>query len=398
MKLKFVTLIWGILSLYSCKGQEVISEPIPEVSFSDSRSFIKDHFRTFHCFQLELNDECAIPEIRSIQDVNGELYVLTNNDLLLVFNRTNGRYIRKIGSRGEGPAEYLSIKDFFFTQDQNQIGIVDGMAGSIKYYSTAGKFDHEVKLDKSLAFVQSSEALSDDQLLFSNEVADPSYSGQNAFMVFDLKQKNAVLDFDNFNPVQVKGYSTPFARKPSTRSSGGITFFKFLNDTIFHISKDDVVSPIYKLKFNMPLFTREKAKDIDEAFTQGSMFEVSMKKGYVSGLDKIYETRELIALFPFSAPYKDGTYFIDKKSGKGYHIQAPLEPNVQCKNILELTDFPDFLGSRDDELICVMTQKNIAEMKTFLRKSSMTYSFKELETVVDRADIEGNPILVFYEH
>jgi hypothetical protein len=57
---------------------------------------------------LETSDECLIGDIRSIRFSNDYLVIIdSETDQILLFSKT-GRFIRKIGRKGQGPDEYLS--------------------------------------------------------------------------------------------------------------------------------------------------------------------------------------------------------------------------------------------------------------------------------------------------
>ena len=57
------------------------------------------------------------------------------------------------------------------------------------------------------------------------------------------------------------------------------------------------------------------------------------------------------------------------------------------------------IGSNEKEMIFYLNQKNISLLKDAFRSGSQLKPLsQELKKVVENADVEGNPVLVFYEH
>ena len=59
--------------------------------------------------KLETTDECLISDIRQVDYVNGLIYIADKaSQTVLIFDES-GKYVGRVGKRGEGPGEYLSL-------------------------------------------------------------------------------------------------------------------------------------------------------------------------------------------------------------------------------------------------------------------------------------------------
>ena len=85
---------------------------------------------------LETNDNCLIRELLpKIKCHQGLIYINNFFKELLVFD-LNGNFIREIGNRGNGPGEFIEVRDFIFT-DEETIEILD--FNKIESYTLEGK-------------------------------------------------------------------------------------------------------------------------------------------------------------------------------------------------------------------------------------------------------------------
>lgn len=93
---------------------------------------------------LETTPNCLIQKIRKILFSNSYIFVseFTN---LLEFDR-NGKFIRKIGSSGTGPGEYLSIGDFCINERKQEIYIIFSSASKLLIYGFDGVFKKSINL------------------------------------------------------------------------------------------------------------------------------------------------------------------------------------------------------------------------------------------------------------
>lgn len=88
--------------------------------------FYTDLFESIKIIPLETNSNCLIGQISEIEIYNDTIYILDKNiaKALFMFDK-NGNFIKKIGSLGKGPGEYISPKSFTIDNITRQIKILD---------------------------------------------------------------------------------------------------------------------------------------------------------------------------------------------------------------------------------------------------------------------------------
>ena len=106
--------------------------PFTPNKFSTLESFVSEV--TF--VPLETKDDCLIGGTIAQAKVHKNLiYINSDGKQLLVFD-LNGKFLREIGKRGQGPGEFINVRDFIFT-NEGTIEILDFR--KIERYSLEGK-------------------------------------------------------------------------------------------------------------------------------------------------------------------------------------------------------------------------------------------------------------------
>lgn len=116
------------LNNYDSKTQITIR--IPDIKCVHSDSIIKE----VKFVALEVNDTCLIKRVQDIKLNDSLIFINDDRYRLLVFD-LSGKYLYQIGQRGNGPDEYLEIKDFLINHDT--IEVLDFQ--KIEYYTLDGK-------------------------------------------------------------------------------------------------------------------------------------------------------------------------------------------------------------------------------------------------------------------
>ena len=137
--------------------------------------------------QLDDSLECTVGGCRRIIEDKDKLYLLENKyqNCVLVFNN-KGKFIRKIGSRGQGPGEYSNPVDFALDKQSGKITILCDPS-TVYQYDSIGNFVTSKKLDETLlhriVHTSSGYVASTDHFTYTE--------GDNAFLLYWFD--------DNFN-------------------------------------------------------------------------------------------------------------------------------------------------------------------------------------------------------
>lgn len=85
--------------------------------------------------------------IVKIQECEKGLYILDGNNALYLFDN-QGKYLRQIGRRGNGPGEYREISDFVVDPVHQSIYVLESKVQAIYVYDgVTGRFTNSMKLD-----------------------------------------------------------------------------------------------------------------------------------------------------------------------------------------------------------------------------------------------------------
>ena len=106
-------------------------QPLRLSEFADSIEYL----------QLETNDDCLLPfyGTSSMFRVDNSLF-LGDIHSILRFDAITGKFICQIGSRGQGPKEYIQIQDVRAAKDNNRIVVKPGYKQDMLTYSYDGKY------------------------------------------------------------------------------------------------------------------------------------------------------------------------------------------------------------------------------------------------------------------
>lgn len=408
MKHTFVRLMLllfvGILAV-ACREQKKSASTgsdVKEVTFKEAPKdfLIASTFKNIHMIQLEAKEECIISDIKRVVDAEGKIYVLTKNNEIFCFDRATGKYIRTIGRLGEGPGEYVSAMDICYDEKEKCICVVDYYKSAIHNYSLDGRFLGDRKFDSDTAegvgkavYV---DCAPDGNMLVSLRMSAEKAYRDHVYMM--VRPDGTSTGVDVFSPVKSEIGNIEVSRHPIAKSEDGLRFFKFMNDTIFTLSGDEVV-PFCKLNMGRKMVPK------DVLAKMGSYDNVNASKLYKSGyslpLFELYEDKNYILVLtkPLTLQGRDN-YLINKKTLEGIHIKGSALMAVEAVMFLEGRLMPDIIDSNRNEFISWFAPIwiNCMREKIFAKNLDVKLYKKEMRTFFEKADPDGNPCLVFYEN
>ena len=394
----------GILAV-SCREQKKSTPTgadVKEVTFKEAPKdfLIASSFKNIHMIQLEAKEECLISDIKRVVDVEGKVYVLTKNNEIFCFDRATGKYIRTIGRLGEGPGEYVSAMDICYDEKEKCICVVDYYKSAIHNYSLDGRFLGDRKLDKDTSadvnLASYADCAPDGNMLLSLHMS--TNKGSRNYVYTMIRPDGTSTGVDVFSPVKTNIGITEVSKHPIAKSEDGLRFLKFLNDTIFTLSGDEVV-PFCKLNLG------RKMPDKKILAKMGSYDLLNTVKLYKSGyslpLFELYEDKNYILVLtqPITLQGREN-YLINKKTLEGIHIKGSAMMAVEGVMFLEGRLMPDIIDSNRNEFISWFAPIwiNCMREEIFAKNLDVKLYKKEMRTFFEKADPEGNPCLVFYEN
>ena len=394
----------GILAV-SCREQKKSAPTgadVKEVTFKEAPKdfLIASSFKNIHMIQLEAKEECLISDIKRVVDVEGKVYVLTRTNEIFCFDRATGKYIRTIGRLGEGPGEYVSAMDICYDEKEKCICVVDYYKSAIHNYSLDGRFLGDRKFDEETAegvnLTVYADCAPDGNMLLS--LCMPPQKPSRDYVYMMLRPDGTSTGVDVFSPVRSKIAQVEVSRHPIAKSEDGLRFFKFMNDTIFTLSGDEVV-PFCKLNLGRKMVPKDVLAKMGpyEDVNAGKLYQ----SGYSLPLFELYEDKNYILVLtkPLTLQGREN-YLINKKTLEGIHIKGSALMAVEGVMFLEGRLMPDIIDSNRNEFISWFAPIwiNCMREEIFAKNLDVKLYKKEMRTFFEKADPEGNPCLVFYEN
>jgi hypothetical protein len=197
-----------------------------EIRFSDIANDI-------HYVKLEFTDECPIRNIKKIRYVDKKFYLLDDYLTVYVFDES-GRFIRMVGSIGQGPGEYLGARDFDVFSTSCYI-FPNNNGNCLLEYDLAGIFQRYIKTEFDIFGLMQEIHCIDDTLIAMDYLPvwrskSPNYNAYERAIEY---QKTAILNTKTGN-VEVLQNSLIFPEEihPLYGLWGGCNIYWRLQDTL----------------------------------------------------------------------------------------------------------------------------------------------------------------------
>jgi len=336
---------------------------------------------------LETKDECLIGHIGNIY-INDNYIIIfddyPSNQSVFVFHR-DGHFSHKIGNRGGGPGEYISISDFTVDEQNQEIYILDPNTFEIKkYYLQNGKFIGSIPINNK-RMSQHIQYCNGELYIDANSKSDEKY------LLYQIDSKAGkeiahYINADQYNQGQMellfKDNSFFFSRNKEE-----FKFVQLFMDTIMAIKKD-IIIPYIAVKSDRWV----RKSEIDEAY----------KNFGFEGFRKIEEKKRLFGITDFVEfgdvcffGYSDGfelfnVYYSPKKT---FSFRMMYDDLV-CKN----GEFPiNFIKFSDSKGVYAYSYPTLLASNTNkILKEILNPDIEKYEELINLPE-ESNPVIFYYE-
>ncbi len=353
---------------YIIQNQELeIDLSHPEEYVSNPALRLSDVANHIDYVLLKLPDKSPIDQIVSVRIADNEIFCLDKSCNLYVFD-ANGNFRTKIGNKGRGPGEYISLNKFDIDTVLKEVYLLDTGGGKILTYTSDGKYLYEIKLPgRALNFVKLSSqkfmiylpkyfqeenhsypqlcivdkegSISKELSLESNgpkmnvnmfSVPYMERSGSEIFFsfAFDGRIYRIFQDFE-YETIEYVKIDQGKYKLPSEISSNYNLYNKYLNKYIYQLSAQNFGKYIW-----LSFYFRGKAyKLVFNKYTH-QIFTVSSDKKFIGLTDDI---DHVIPFFPNSCYGRQAVQVV-----YGYEIKDLLEKNKISSRISSLLDSLSF--------------------------------------------------------
>ena len=340
-----------------------------------------------------LDDSIPIVSFKYII-TSDHVYIAAKDVGILKFN-LEGKLIKKIGSKGRGPDEYLHGMEFTIDDRTGNVFVID--PNKIKVYSPNGNFLRDISLEGYF----DDRPMPDEIEIFNSLIFLADYVRRG-----DSKYYWIFLDTLG-NLVSVKKNSIP-PFETNWVEDGSIYIFhnklfyyNLFNDTIFSICPD----LNYKVEY---LFAKGDHRRARSKIEYNSFSQVQVALYTLFMTHSMFETEHFI-IFTYNYLERHALCLIDKKTKKTYILYKNIEfPQSLVKSIGSIINDIDggipltylqYYNNNDNEYITSLI--NAYDLKKFLSSEEFKNSTpkypekkKELEKLAASLKETDNPVLV----
>jgi len=270
MRIEFYCYLFLVSSFlfHSCSNETKYSDllEIPVDAKIGSSLLLSEITEDITVIELELTDESIInPKPNHITRIilSDDLVFLGQPEKILVFKR-NGKYIRTIGSKGQGPGEYIRIRNFAIDETNKRLFINSGH--KIICYNFDGNFLKEnSRYNSHYSSIYDINYINNELLIIVDYMGmDPDHSKSfNHTIVYNLNEEFQVTDSCSIRKVygrpifsmgDADNYilstdSTVYLYYPHPSASPPKFASKMvLRDTVYRFENNQLV-PDFRLKF-----------------------------------------------------------------------------------------------------------------------------------------------------
>jgi len=201
-------------------------------------------FDSVEYIPLSNNPDAILGRITKLIVAHNSYFV--NDDVLVKSLKRfalDGSYIATIGSRGEGPKEYLEPTDF--TIQDSLVLVYDAVRDNILYYNIDGEF---IKSQKTKFFFREFCALGSKYFCCYNIRKNPHIESTDNYNLIITDTSYNIKHLALYNRVGVPYHVATFSM-----NNDKIYYSRYRSDTIYSIDNESNIRAEYTLKFDKPI-------------------------------------------------------------------------------------------------------------------------------------------------
>lgn len=141
-----------VLFIVGCNDKSTKQIPLDTIKvFNNDTAHYEDIFKGTEIIFLETNSNCLISKISQLYFFSNKIFVLDQNTKnIFVFNN-EGHFLNKIGTKGNGPGEYIRPLNFIISKRDSLLKVYDSAGKKILSYNFNGEFIGEIYINKYLS-------------------------------------------------------------------------------------------------------------------------------------------------------------------------------------------------------------------------------------------------------
>jgi hypothetical protein len=356
----------------SCTRQDSSDDIFKDIPIIIDMDSVKTelHLKIVHIryVPLETSDECLIGYVDKTLIKNNKIYVADfhRSEAIFVFDM-NGKFLFKIARKGQGPGEYISVRDFDVLSN-GYIYVFNPFKKMILIYNSIGKYVDYIQLDyyiKKFCLIENK--------IYWSEIYESGITFAK-LAVYDMTDKNTRFLFkdkkflESTDIINFSSYSFYY-------SPDNVTYYspKF-SEIIYSITKDGVYPAIGLKNVNMP------------------------SQEMINRWKRVEDMRERLNLFYSSKYFFENAYIFetDKYIAFQYctgELQNVVIYNKFSKNTLSYLSFFQDIGT---SAVSGSTGKEFFGVVNFLADNKPHQRILESREELKNWKEDDNPVIVFF--
>lgn len=287
-KMKKYLLLSIVFSLFLCgctqKQNEVKNlsgmETIPITDFETYNGRFSEFVEAVEMIPLEFTDESILGEIKKVVLSEDFIFVMErfNSAGIYTFDRS-GKFLYRIGSRGQGPEECADVDDFSINEKDRLIYIYDSVRKKVFVFSFDNEFIKTIPMDYSATNMEYQDGL------FYLYREDARYGVPLYSLV--IKDINGDL-VEKYYPMSdlPKSHDCVFCKREND-----ILFAQDMNDSVFVLSGEKL-SPVYYIDYKDRSMAPEDRMDIKHDVRRS--IDVLLEKRTIAGIQGVFEIHDKV--------------------------------------------------------------------------------------------------------
>jgi len=380
------TILFIFIFFYCCNSSKTTDSSINKIIFNrDFRNQIKlsSVCDEINFISLESSRNCLIGNINKIVINDNYVYILDNiSNSIYCFN-IKGKFEFKINNAGNGPGQYIKIKDFVINCFNNSIDIYDSGKRHILIYDLKGNYIKTLKFKIGLRYFLPVDKKN--YIIFTNKLTLPSDNKNYAYDII-------IIDYNG----RVKKKYFHYEPTYSSNSISGIQSLSKFNSKIYvNLVYDE---RIYLVRNNnlVPQYYVDFGKD--ELTSQ-------IKKLQLQDLFNILK-KDIYSYYPIILGENENYIFLEYMKGKNFQyaiFNKKDHTTINYKKIInDINEIPV------QRVIKVISQNSPDTLKfdksiifshneEFMHGYLYSNEIDNLSSVIPEFNIYNNPIIVLFK-
>lgn len=378
-KILFVALAWVaavlLFLLVSCSASKRDIETVT-IDFSGESSLSASDLLSVSYVKLETIDDCLLGGCNQCTSVGG-YYILLDNVMskaLYAFN-LDGSFVKQIGTRGNGPGEYISPFKYSVNDCDNTLTVIDVEQQKMIVYSLA---DFHFVSEKKMPFYSDDmEQLSDGNYVWYNKLISDDFDSYVFVTDKEFNVGNSFLPIDF-----ASGYSLGASRK-LYKCGDGVSLYKPFEAVLYRVDSDSIYSA-FQLQFGKntlpPIDFLEK-----KSANNRNYIPDLLESPYVAFYN-VYENEHSLCV-PYYVNKTLYFGFYDKQKNISYNFSQE-----KLQSELQIGAFSSPIGvAQDGSFISLLRPGLLLQLQENGAKINA-----ELMQLLNESAEDDNPILLFF--